>query len=317
MRISQSHNDGSTMKGSRRGVSFLFVFFGVLCGFQMALIKELNGLCSSGHGDYGIPPTPTDVDPVVSVDNNGNSGWHQIDVFYGQREGMLVTLPDNSWLSQVGQDKMVHRLLGDMKGGFFVDLASNDATVISNLYSLETFHDWDGLCFEANAKYWARLAFCKCRVISAVVGHNRMEEIDFDFGPKAESMVSYHHGGRKNDGGMGGGIVGKDMDNKNNNKKNNNIVKRYTVPLQEIFERNSVPKIIDYFSLDVEGAESYIMSAFPFDRYMFRVISIERPKDSLKALLKTHNYTFFKTVSGWGETIWIHGSESERIKALP
>lgn len=87
---------------------------------------------------------------------------------------------------------------------------------------------------------------------------------------------------------MLGGIVNDKFDNPTSkaNTETHHIVKRYTVPLKEIFERHNVPSIIDYFSLDVEEAESYIMSGFPFEEYKFRKMSIERPKNDLRQLLE-------------------------------
>lgn len=82
--------------------------------------------------------------------------------------------------------------------------------------------------------------------------------------------------------------------------------KRYTVPLAEIFERYAVPKVIDYFSLDVEGAESFVMSTFPFDKYTFRVLTIERPKPDLQKLLKSKGYVYLQSLSDWGEQVWHH-----------
>ena len=189
----------------------------------------------------------------------------------------MLTTEKREWFSQLGQDKLVYELLGNLKGGYFVDLASNDATEISNSYALETFHGWNGLCVEANAKYWARLAFRKCEVVGAVVGQNRMEEIEFNFGAKSAASVLYHPRGFED--GMMGGIVNDAMDNTVKSAKADThiLVKRYTVPLKEIFERHGAPKTIDYFSLDVKGAETYVMSGFPFREYKFRTISIERP----------------------------------------
>mmetsp|Transcript_25400 Transcript_25400/g.28424 ORF Transcript_25400/g.28424 Transcript_25400/m.28424 type:complete len:306 (+) Transcript_25400:310-1227(+) len=302
----------------------------MLCGLQF--LSREGGGSNSKESDAVPMPMPNDIQVVGPVGsaaentaNNNHVGWHQIDVFYGQRDDTFLTLPDhhNGWFSQVGQDQTVHWLLEEKRGGFFVDLAANDATMISNSYSLEANHEWDGLCIEANSKYWARLAYRNCKVIGAVVGHQRMEAINFNFGPKTSSSVNYHHGGYEN--GMLGGIVDNHMDNKvaKTNHELNNVVQRYTVPLQEIFERNHVPTTIDYFSLDVEGAESYIMSSFPFDQYRFRLLSIERPKADLQALLRSHNYTHVTQAAGkkvgkvsWDQ-IWAHESEMERIRALP
>jgi hypothetical protein len=130
------------------------------------------------------------------------------------------------------------------KGSYFIDLAANHARTFSNSYALETYHDWRGLCGEANPVYWDSLSFCKCEVVGAVVGKTRMEKVNFRV---TESM--------QNDGGLIGGIVGNDFDQKVINYQTRTFVKeteRFTVPLLEVFYKFDVPKVIGfYFSLDV------------------------------------------------------------------
>ena len=59
-------------------------------------------------------------------------------------------------------------------------------------------------------------------------------------------------------GGIGGGIVGNQFDNKRV-EKDAESVQLYTVPLLEVLQRHEAPPVIDYLSLDVEGAEFLIM----------------------------------------------------------
>jgi hypothetical protein len=58
----------------------------------------------------------------------------------------------------------------------------------------------------------------------------------------------------------------------------------------------------------VEGAESIIMRDFPFDQYFFRFMTVERPKDELRSILKSHGYEYIQDLSTWGETFWVHES---------
>ena len=119
--------------------------------------------------------------------------------------------------------------------------------------------------------------------------------------------------------GVFGGIRGEEFDN--NNKTKNKMERKkkaetstfYTVPLLEILERNQAPRIIDYFSLDVEGAESYIMNEFPFEKYIIQVLTIERPKDDLKETLQANGYTLLRIISAFGETLWAHESVLESL----
>jgi hypothetical protein len=65
-----------------------------------------------------------------------------------------------------------------------------------------------------------------------------------------------------------------------------------------------------------------IMKDFPYDEYTFRFMTVERPKDDLKAILKSNGYEYIQTVSSWGETLWVHesvlqlGLSKELIQAL-
>lgn len=104
-----------------------------------------------------------------------DAGWNSIHVYYGS-DKYLGGKPK----SQCGQDKIVSRLLKDQQHGYFLDLAANDATYLSNTYLLEKDLGWRGLCVEPNPTYWPRLAQRKgCTVVAAVVGDTIGEEVQF------------------------------------------------------------------------------------------------------------------------------------------
>ena len=88
-----------------------------------------------------------------------------------------------------------------------------------------------------------------------------------------------------------------------NNKDQNKYEKRNIVSILAV---TNLPKTIDYFSLDVEGAESIVMDTFPWDPYKFKYITIERLKEDLKELLDANSYKKVMGVTDWGETLWIH-----------
>jgi hypothetical protein len=110
--------------------------------------------------------------------------------------------------------------------------------------------------------------------------------------------------------GVYGGIVGKMKENMANFKKEPDaaVEQRFTTPLRELLLQFQVPPIIDYMSLDVEGAELYIMKEFPFESYRIKVLTIERPQRGLRKLLQQHGYVFLKDLAWWGETLWAHSS---------
>lgn len=106
--------------------------------------------------------------------------------------------------------------------------------------------------------------------------------------------------------GVLGGVVGHDTDNNQNNSANFAQVKRNLVSILTIFNQTNVPRVIDYMSLDVEGAESLVMEHFPWSDYSFKFLTIERPKDDLKQKLKFNGYKMVLILTYYGETLWIH-----------
>lgn len=210
-----------------------------------------------------------------------NLGWKSIDVFIGEHR-----IEDNrTWFSQAQQDEIVVALLGN-RSGYFVDLAANDAVDLSNTLALER-RGWQGLCIEPNSIYWSNLTKRKCHIVGAVVGQARNEQVYFRF-----------------EAGDHGGIAGDGFDNGRRWQRSSQLVR--TVRLLEVFERYQVPPVIDYLSLDVEGAEAFILKGFPLDRYRIKVLTAERLRGEIRTYLRENGYEFVAKVTRWGESLWVH-----------
>jgi hypothetical protein len=227
-----------------------------------------------------------------------DKGWKEINVFYGDRSHIAYAsmIPQeyfgaHQFFSQYRQDEVVIKLLQGKRNGYFVDLASNDAVRISNTYALETHYDWNGLCLEPNPAFWSSLSHRKCNVAAAVVGNANMDEVFFKF-PKEKPAK--------------GGIIGDNFDNKLRLSEESHV--RFTVRLHDIFKKFRVPKVIDYLSLDVEGAEEFILGGFPFAEYRFNILTVERPSPHLSKVLDSNGYILLKTLKAGKETLWIHES---------
>ena len=110
--------------------------------------------------------------------------------------------------------------------------------------------------------------------------------------------------------GVYGGIVGKIQEKLANRKKEPDAPPetRFTAPLVDVLRKFNVPKVIDYLSLDVEGAEFLIMNNFPFSDYTIKLLTVERPHQNLRELLERNEYVFLKALAWWGETLWAHKS---------
>ena len=291
-------NETSRRTGTmKHGILFGFVLgissslFISLSLFQSVMFKE-----SSERSLQGTPETSD----FTTKPKENDVGWKDIHVFYGD-ESHLPDASDiqapyfkaNKWFSQFRQDEIISQLFRGKRGGYFIDLAANDAVRISNTYALETSFDWNGLCIEPNPVYWTGLSYRKCQVVAAIVGNKTMEEVSFLFPKKSPAPK--------------GGIVGNQYDNKED--KHNEGRRVFTVSLLDVFRKFQVPKTIDYISLDVEGAEDLVLSAFPFNLYRFNVMTVERPSEKLSSLLAANGYLELKTIKkNTRETLWAHES---------
>jgi hypothetical protein len=95
-----------------------------------------------------------------------------------------------------------------------------------------------------------------------------------------------------------------------------------TVKLPSVLAHFNAPKVIDFLSLDVEGAELLTMRGMEgsWDEYIFLTILIERPQKDLHKLLVTHGYWFYMVLNSWGDVLYLHPSApgfEERVMLKP
>ena len=113
-----------------------------------------------------------------------------------------------------------------------------------------------------------------------------------------------------------GGIVDNHFDNraKNGTKKNTEGTKVTTDTLQRVLYKFGAPNTIDYLSLDVEGAESAVLAeTFPWNRYTFLTLTIERPPPDLNNRLFRHGYLFVSLI-GIADVAFVHASHPHASK---
>lgn len=190
------------------------------------------------------------------------------------------------YMSQKGQDKwLIEEVFSSKRGGFFIDLAASDGVKFSNTYVLEKYYNWQGICIEPNPDFYTKLIKNRnCLCINKC--------IDFK-----EQLIEFRF-----DNGELGGVISEDTDNclkyrgdqiKKARQINKTALFR-TVTLEQVLSDYKAPQVIDYLSLDVEGCETRIMSNFPFDKYKFLAVTIERPTPELNQLLFENGYVFVR-----------------------
>lgn len=199
--------------------------------------------------------------------------------------------------AQFHQDQICVEIFGDKKFGYFVDLAAHTWKGGSNTYIIEAFNEWSGVCIEANpVDLLGLLGNRKCKLFTNPVGSKTGEVLKFDF-RQTDKKSGY------------GGLVGPEFDNQNNSTATELI----TVTLTDILEHARAPRVIEYLSLDIEGAEFYAMRGFAFDRFTFLMVTVERPNRNLHHLFSKNGYIFVAELTGgkFGECLYLHHTISD------
>ena len=87
-------------------------------------------------------------------------------------------------------------------------------------------------------------------------------------------------------------------DNMQTERKNNltKVIKLKTKTLLDVLVENKAPSMIDFLSIDTEGSEFEILSAFDFEKYQVNIICIEHnnnilQKQKLQTLLINNGYS--------------------------
>jgi hypothetical protein len=209
------------------------------------------------------------------------------------------------FFSQKGQDRwLMEEVFASQRGGYFVDLAAAHPKNNSNTFCLEKTFDWTGVCIEANPQFVKLLREHRTATVIDACVDEGSETVDFVLA------------------GQLGGIIADDTDNnavvrsKQIEKWDNQGLIRSleTRSLCSILDEVQAPTTIQYLSLDVEGAEERILRSFPFDRYKFLAMTVERPTPELnRILLDVNCYTFVKNifspqVNEITESFYIHPS---------
>ncbi len=204
------------------------------------------------------------------------------------------------FVSQKGQDRwLIEEVLGPLRGGYFLDLAAHDGVELSNTLVLERELGWSGLAIEANPTSFAKLQQNRnCICVEACIDESPGE---VSFIPTAEL----------------GGIISTDTDNSPLIRPEllreweDHVLRMRTRTLQDVLDEVKAPALIDYFSFDVEGAETRILRRFPFGKYRFRALTIERPSAELNQLLFSNGYVFVRNQQF--DTFYVDGSMADRV----
>lgn len=183
--------------------------------------------------------------------------------------------------AQLHQDIFVLAELNFKRDGFFVEFGATNGMDLSNTYVLEKEMGWTGILAEP-ARIWHDdlIKNRSCYLDFNCVWTESGKTIEFNQVKDAELSTidafssSDDHAKLRKDG------------------------EKYTVntiSLVDLLMTHGAPKEIDYLSIDTEGSEFEILSAFDFDAYNIKTITCEHNytpmREKIYELLTSKGYT--------------------------
>lgn len=175
--------------------------------------------------------------------------------------------------SQVDQDLWVLEMLNNKKNGYFLDVGAYDGIKYSNSLLLEKDFDWNGLLIEAHPNNFDTLKNNRKNTLVPYAVSDYNGKIIFE-----------------NECGTGSKVVEK------------NGLSIDCITFEKMFEMYNVPNYIDYISLDIEGMEYLSLTKFPFDKYKFKLLTVEHNlymsgsenKEKIKDILLKNGYLIYR-----------------------
>eukprot|EP00747_Dinoflagellata_sp_TGD_P079015 gnl/TRDRNA2_/TRDRNA2_160334_c0_seq1.p1 gnl/TRDRNA2_/TRDRNA2_160334_c0~~gnl/TRDRNA2_/TRDRNA2_160334_c0_seq1.p1 ORF type:complete len:324 (-),score=45.43 gnl/TRDRNA2_/TRDRNA2_160334_c0_seq1:108-953(-) len=213
-------------------------------------------------------------------------------------------------ISQLGQDMWVDEVLGHMKDGFVLESGAYDGETHSNSLFFELFRNWQCLLVEADPHSQDRLASKnrRCHVLKAGLSVTDQPSM-FDFKEAAElggimDTFSTEHQNR----------ITKEIAEGTNMADHPEAGAEVSVPAYPL---NMVMKqlnrtTIDYWSLDVEGAELSILQGTDFKTLEIGVITVEYngQQQPIQALLEQNGFQLAQ--SGYQDDYYVNTAYFEK-----
>ena len=167
------------------------------------------------------------------------------------------------------------------ENGFFIECGAYDGVDKSNTWYYEKYLNWKGILIEPLPD-----KFIDLKKNRSTKNHFfDVALVDSNF---KENSIELIDSGLKS--------IFKNLNKKNTNI--NSIIEVKTKTLSNVLEESNSPKIIDFFSLDVEGAEKVVLEGINFEKFTFKYLLIETENfDEINEYLQEKKYVFIEKLS--------------------
>ena len=171
--------------------------------------------------------------------------------------------PDRTHFSQRGQSEFIDRLLKQRKNGFYVECGAGDGEYLSNSLFFERSRNWTGLLVEANPANFRSILEKRrhAYMVNACLSPSRKPVVmPFRLAAEIGGLVGYMERSHEE-------RIRRDF-------RNSSTIAVQCLPLYSVLRAIGVSHV-DYFSLDIEGAELEVLYTIPLDLISIDVLSIE------------------------------------------
>ena len=191
-------------------------------------------------------------------------------------------------------DKILENLLPH-KDGFYVELGAHDGALASNSYYFELKKNWKGILIEPSPNLYLKCLKRRgknndCYPYACVPFEYKEKYVDMLYSDSTTISDS----------------LDLDIDNREihiasvPDGEKNFMFGAKAKTLHSLLVKSNAPQLIDFLSLDVEGAELDILKGINFEIYNFKYLVIEcRDIERLQQYLKDFNYTLIKKLSNY------------------
>lgn len=189
--------------------------------------------------------------------------------------------------------------------GYFVDIGATDGVGISNTYLLEKQFNWKGIVAEPARRWQQALAENRTAIVE-----NRCVW--------SESNTTMQFMETRNAGQSGLALTNQ-QDAFAGDRESFVSYDVQTISLVDLLASNNAPPVIDFLSIDTEGAEYSILKNFDFSRYIFKVVAVEHNYNKqhcadLDGLLTRNGYIKVCRSVSWVDYWYVHSSMYSKLK---
>lgn len=191
---------------------------------------------------------------------------------------LLDSLPKSK--AQLLQDLFVLSELGFKRGGFFIEFGATNGVDLSNTFLLEKEFGWNGILAEPARRWHEDLVLNRSSIVERKCVWSRTgEQLEFneaDFG-ELSTIAAF-----------------SDSDLHKSSRARGNRYTVTSISLIDLLAKHKAPREIDYLSIDTEGSELAILTAFDFNKHRIQVITCEhnftQNRELIHDLLREHGY---------------------------